>query len=419
MTDLVDVNLLQRLLAVCFQVSSLADSRSILQKVVEAAAELTDSGSSSILVYEKAEHALRFIAAPGREIDPLMTFSVPMDRSVAGEVFRKGQSLILCQAHSDERIFRVVDRELEGTTNSLIAVPILHHNSPIGVLECLNKHNGLDYTEEDCKILEFLASPAAIAIVQQRMQQEVQDVKQQIDELDKQKDEFAALVSHELRTPLGVILGNIVLLQESCLDDQRATVELILKSALHLSEIVEQISNLDDLKHLEHPEPGRVAILPLLDEIILSCDSSALKKEITLCVDPDSIDGWISCDRDQITIVLHHLVKNALKFTGLGGSVRLRTDWISDSCQISVIDNGVGISSADQERIFNRFFQAEDHLTRRHGGLGLGLPIARELVELQGGRLWVESELGKGSKFILQLPRAEGDDHLTGGVFIT
>jgi two-component system sensor histidine kinase VicK len=113
---------------------------------------------------------------------------------------------------------------------------------------------------------------------------------------------------------------------------------------------------------------------------------------------------WVDVDSGKIAIVLSNLVKNALTFTNENGQVIIRGEQQPDYVQISVQDNGVGIPASDLPRVFDRFYQVESHLTRRHGGMGLGLSVAKVMVEMHGGRIWAESNEGLGSTFTFLLP---------------
>ncbi|MCK4471057.1 MAG: ATP-binding protein, partial [Anaerolineae bacterium] len=112
----------------------------------------------------------------------------------------------------------------------------------------------------------------------------------------------------------------------------------------------------------------------------------------------------IQADREKVQVILDNLISNAVKFTPAGGRVRVALCCQGDEVEVSVVDTGVGIPPQELGRIFDRFYQVEDHMTRRHGGMGLGLSIVKELVELHGGRVWAESVSGRGSRFVVVLP---------------
>jgi signal transduction histidine kinase len=121
----------------------------------------------------------------------------------------------------------------------------------------------------------------------------------------------------------------------------------------------------------------------------------------------DASNHEIHADGVKINIALSNLVKNAIQFTDNGGTTTIKISEDSGYYKTEVVDNGIGIPSKDLPKLFDRFFQVEEHLTRKHGGMGLGLSVAKSMVELHGGRIWVESEEGKGSTFTFLLPMGE------------
>jgi two-component system sensor histidine kinase VicK len=120
---------------------------------------------------------------------------------------------------------------------------------------------------------------------------------------------------------------------------------------------------------------------------------------------------YVSADEAKLSIALSNLVKNSLQFTEVGGIVVVKIEEDSGHFKVSVTDNGIGIPAADLPRVFERFFQVETHLTRQYGGMGLGLSVAKAMIELHGGRIWVESEQGKGSTFTFLLPMEQSRQH--------
>jgi signal transduction histidine kinase len=145
----------------------------------------------------------------------------------------------------------------------------------------------------------------------------------------------------------------------------------------------------------------------LRDEVVAACeDYEALAGTGDLVLETDLPDDAvvIYADREKLRVVLDNLISNAVKFTPPGGQVRVTVRGRGDEVELSVSDSGVGIPPHELERIFERFYQVEGHLTRRHGGMGLGLSIVKEVVELHGGRVWAESSLDQGSRFVVVLP---------------
>ena len=396
---------LERLLEICKNLSANLDFEPLLQSIIEAASDLTRSESSSIMVHDNETLSLRIIAAPWDVIDSIRSITVPLDRSVGGWVYMHAQSMVLNHAENDPRVFRMVDRGLNEKTRSMLAVPLFYKGKPIGVMEAINKLNNAHYTEEDITILETLATQASVAIQNRRLLDEAQEAYRKIMELDRMKTDFIAITSHELRTPLGVILGHASLLQDCIEKDHKEEIDTIVRSSMRLKEILEQFSNIDKLElGLSRLHRTRVAVLPLVKEVVDAFNEAAGEKKIKIKVDLPQTQFFIEGDQEKIAIALRNLVKNALTFTNEGGQVKVKVDQVPGYAKISVTDNGIGIPDGEQEKIFQRFYQVEKHLTRRHGGMGLGLSIARDMVEMHGGRIWVDSVEGKGSRFTFILP---------------
>ncbi|MDR3574845.1 MAG: GAF domain-containing sensor histidine kinase [Anaerolineaceae bacterium] len=397
---------LERLLEVCKNLSANLDLEPLLQSFIETASELTRSESSSILVYDKATNSLRFAAAPWYQMEALKSVTVPLDLSIAGQVFSQVQPMTLSSINQDERVFRVVDRELNADTRSLLAVPMIFKGNAIGVLESINKLGNIDYTEEDVIILETIASQAAIAIENQRLLDETRFAYQKIIELGRMKSDFISIASHELRTPLGVILGHATFMEDTANEQDRSELETIVRSAMQLKDLIEQFANMEQLEQgLSRIHRVRVAIIPLLQELVDAYKDMANERKIRLALEPCAKSLIVEGDAGKITIVVSNLIKNALTFTNERGHVLVRAEEVPGYIKVSVLDNGIGIPIEQQERIFERFYQIEDHLTRRHGGMGLGLSIAKQLIDMHGGKIWVESIEGRGSKFIFLLPQ--------------
>lgn len=400
------LNWLERLLDLCHKIGEHQELDPILQSIIQSASELTNSESSSILVYEQGTRSLRFRAIPLHLMKSVKLISVPIERSVAGWVFRNRKPMVFNrQRGADDPVYRVVDRELSAQTRTLLAVPMVVRGRTIGVLEAVNKQNDADYTAEDVKVVEILAALAAIAIEGWRLQDEAQKAQQAAQEAEQMKADFAAVAFHEIRTPLGVILGEATLLQESLPPEQGRHVESILNSALQLRSILEQLSTVEALEqgyHQLHYE--RVDIATLAQQVVTSFHAPAAEKRVRIALRPCRADLAVECDGQKIRMVLENLLRNAITFTNPGGQVLVKIEELPQCVRVSVMDNGIGIPPGEREKIFRRFYQVEKHLTRRHGGMGLGLAIAKEMVELHGGKIWVESVEGKGSNFSFELP---------------
>jgi len=410
---------LELLLEVCRNLRANLDLDELLAAIIDSASSLTGSESSSILVYDKESQCLRFAAAPFYISEAQRGMPIPLDKSIAGLVYANVQPMALNRAAGDDRIYRAVDRELNRVTRTLLAVPLIFKGKPIGVLETINKLHDAQYTEEDITILETLAAQAAVAFENHRLLEESRLAYQQVIELDRMKSDFIAIASHELRTPLGVILGHATFLQEVAPPEHAQDLEIIVKSSMRLKEIIEEFANVDHFEHgLSRLRRSKVVINQVVQEVVNSLKEMSIERNISLAVEAPKTAVTLEGDTAKIAMALREVVKNALTFSNPGGQVKVKVEHIPGFVKIAIIDNGIGIPVNEQGKIFGRFYQVEKHLTRRHGGMGLGLSIARDMLKIHGGKITVESVEGKGSRFILLLPVKLSDANAIDRVFL-
>ncbi len=396
---------LERLLEISRKLSTNLELSTLLQSIVDAITELVDCQDGSILTLDEDQKALRFIAGPWDQISLMKQFRVPLDNSTAGWVIMHGQPLVIQDAIHDPRIFRDVDRALQYQTRSILSVPMVYQDVPMGVLQALNKRNDIVFTSDDVAIMETLASHAVIALHNVQLMEKSQDAYRQMLDLDRMKSDFISITSHELRAPLGLILGHATYLHENASPEQLPQIDVILRSAMRLKEIVQEFSDVDNFKTgMALLNIKTVDIAHLVTETVESFQEQARQKNIALSVDAYGASHSIDCDPQKVHIALESLLKNALSFTNPGGRVWVKASYPVGFVRITVSDDGIGIPANDLEKIFGRFYQGESHLARRHSGMGLGLSIAKDVVEMHGGKIWAESVEGNGSRFTIQLP---------------
>jgi signal transduction histidine kinase len=395
---------LERLLEVVRGLTTAPDLETFLQTIISEATELTNSELASILEYDETAEELRFLATQWFERDLLRPVGVPLEGSAAGWVYRKGQPLIIQDVKVDKRHFNVVDRISNHNTQSLVAVPLLVRGEVVGVLEALNKKDDAHYTEEDLTILETLGALAAQAMKNVDLMRKVRASKVEVAELERLKSDFIAITSHELRTPLGLILGHATFLREQAGSQFGEQLDTVIRNATKLKEIVESLSDVDNYESGSARVKGdRVSMAKIVEDVVSLFQAEAEQKNITLKVETGDQPYTLHADQVKITIAVSNIVKNAIQYTEAGGKVTVSVSEESGYIKVSVTDTGIGIPARELPRIFERFYQVETHLTRRYGGMGLGLSVAKAMVELHGGRIWAESQ-GKGSTFTLLLP---------------
>jgi len=397
--------LLARLLEVTRNLSTMVDLETYMRSILSAAAELTESESASIMEYDDVARELYFKFVPWFHRDAITLAKVPLDESAAGWVFLHIRPLAIDDVKNDNRHYSKIDEMAGSVTRSLLGVPLLLHGRPVGVFEVFNKADG-HYTDEDVAVIETLASLATTAMQNDLLEGSVVSSQNESRDLERLKNEFIAITSHELRTPLGLILGHATFLRELVGNDHAEQVDAIIRNAAKLKEIIESLASVDN-----HQTGGarlrqrKVSIARIIEDVSASFRDIAFQKGVALKVDLKRGDDlFVDADGSKTAIVLSNLVKNALTFTNEGGRVIIRGEQQPDYVQVAVEDNGVGIPAKDLPHVFERFYQVESHLTRRHGGMGLGLSVARVMVELHDGRIWVDSKEGIGSTFTFVLP---------------
>ena len=230
-------------------------------------------------------------------------------------------------------------------------------------------------------------------------------------ELDRLKSEFIGIASHELRTPLSLVLGYSSLLRNRLSGRERDSLQQIINGAIRIGDIV------DDLVHLRRSDlreqqliVASVNIWEVLREVVTELQSLATERGITLRLQCPDEPTLLQADREKLSVALAHLVDNATKFTAPGGLVTVRgfrpAPPVQPDVLIEVQDSGIGIAPRDLSRVFERFYQVAPSATRSQTGLGVGLAITKMFVELHGGQVQVQSELGHGSVFQVRLPVA-------------
>jgi len=303
--------------------------------------------------------------------------------------------------------YRFSDAQRLGHFRTVLAVPMLREGVPIGVLT-LTRSEVWPFTDKQIELVQTFADQAAIAIENVRLFDEIQDKSRQLEEASQHKSQFLANMSHELRTPLNAILGYTELMADGAygepsekmlgvltrLEAQGKHLLGLINDVLDLSKIeAGQLElELSDYSVQDIAQTVRSTLEPLATDKKLS-----FKIEMATELPPGRGDGR------RLTQVLINLVGNAIKFTD-AGEVAIKAEANNGSFHVSVRDTGPGISAADQGKLFQEFQQADNAITRKKGGTGLGLAISKRIIEMHGGKIWVESQPGQGATFAFTLP---------------
>ena len=339
------------------------------------------------------------------ELPPMpVTSSGPNSRAIrTGEVIITNDYMRATQANPGV----IVGPDNGLRPESSMALPMAVMGRIIGTIEVQSYEKNV-YRPEHVTAMSMAANLTAVAIENVRLLELERTARQAAEESNRLKDEFLATVSHELRTPLTAILGWSRLLEGGTLDDSvtQQAVEVIWRNAKAQAQIVDDILDVSRIITGNlYLELQPLAVVPVVENAINVVRPTADAKGIKIERYFDSVPAMISGDANRLQQVIWNLLSNAVKFTDSGGRVRVKVTRIGGAVEISVSDTGQGISKEFLPYVFERFRQADSTTTRHHGGLGLGLAIARHLVEIHGGTVNAESAgEGGGATFTVRLP---------------
>lgn len=405
------LSVMTRLVQISTRLNSTMELRPLLQTIIEAAAELLAVERTSVLLLDRNTRDLYFAASTGSSGEVLKRITVPLDQSIAGAVVRENRAVIVPDLSADPRHYRFVGEAVGFEPRALLGVPMRAREEVVGVLEAVNKREG-EFGSHDVEVLTILADQAAVAIRNARLVEELRRAYRELGELDRMKSAFISIASHELRTPLLLILGYADLLKKEVEGPAREHWRRLLDSAVQLRNLLE------DLTQLNYLETGLVTErhdLVDLREVAIEAGADivavALAKSQRLATDTGDAPLPVRVDRRRLTLAVTKLLANAIRFSPEGAELQLRCRARGNEAWIEVDDRGPGIPEGQEEAIFERFYQLEDHLTRRHSGMGVGLSIVRATAELHGGRSWGQNlDPGQGSRFTIALPLAGEDE---------
>lgn len=409
-----EITRLQRMVTIGQLLNSTLDLTRLLDTIIQTASELLTTQDASIMLVEQRTGELFFAASTGMSREEVRKIKVPIEGSIAGTIYKTGEPVVTADVSTDDRHYTGVDQSISFKTQSILGVPLEVHARRIGVLEAINKLDGEPFQEEDIRILTALASHAAIAIDNARLVANLREANRRLSELDRLKTNFISIASHELRTPLMIVQGFASFLREQATDETLSDLDMVLKGASKLQAIIDQMTNLNYLESgSSELRQDTIVVQDLVKEFSADWQSLAAAKQQTLSVNAPPTPIMLRGDRGKMALALSNLLNNAVKFTPENGNIQIDVIPHTGRVEIAITDDGIGIPKVELTRIFDRFYQVEDHLTRHHGGLGLGLAIAKEVIEQHGGRIWAESIQGHGSRFRMTLP-ALLDDGATG-----
>jgi signal transduction histidine kinase len=381
----------QRLLTISRDLASTLELGELLNRIVQAAADLCGAREASILLYDDVKHELRFEAATNLT-DPLMRgMSIPVDSSIAGWIVTNKQPVILSEAQQDQRLYRQVGAQIQMPTESLLGVPLISKDKIIGVLEAINKKSG-SFSLEDQEMLTTLGAQAAVAI--------------QNALLFQQSDLISDLV-HELRTPMASLATAAhILIRSDISSEKRASITHALQE--EIKRLAELTTTYLDFSRLEsgrmHFQFQELDLKPILEESLDIIKTQISEKGLNLAFDLSDQPLMVHADKSRIQQVIHNLVSNAIKYNSPKGTVTIQAYHTTNEVIFLVRDTGPGISAEDQKKLFTRFFRVLGS-EKFAMGTGLGLSICKRIIDAHGGSIHVESQVNKGSTFAVHLPQ--------------
>lgn len=379
------------------------------QRILESVRQLANARMAALYRLEPVSGDLRLLAGIGAEVD--WNRVLPKGTATLGLAIRERQPVATPDVLSDPRITLVPEsraRIERSGYRSVLAVPLLFRARVIGGL-AVGDISGRIFKGEAVRLLQRFAAQAAIAIENARLYAQERVARGEAEEANRAKDDFLAVVSHELRTPLQAMLGWARMLTSGKLDEAaaRRAAETIERNTRLQTQLI------DDLLDVSRIVAGKlqlderaVDLLPVIDAAVEAVRPAAVAKGLHVETELDPTAGPVWGDPGRLQQVAWNLVSNAVKFTPPAGRVDVRLMRTAKQARLTVTDTGRGVEPGVLPHIFDRFRQADSSSRRRrHGGLGLGLAIARQLVEMHHGAITAASEgEGRGATFTVTLP---------------
>jgi signal transduction histidine kinase len=396
-------------------ISSTLDLRTVLSTIVARATQLSETDTG--VIYEYDEQCEVFVPRATEHleaeiVETMLATPIRKGEGATGrlaEIQEPIQGPDILAAPAESRVRSVLVR---AGYRALLAVPLVCEGQLIGGLTVIRKATG-EFAREVVDLLRTFATQSALAIQNARLFREIEEKSHQLEVASQHKSEFLANMSHELRTPLNAIIGFSEVLADRMFGDLNEKQEEYLKdiyaSGTHL------LSLINDILDLSKIEAGRMELeltdfdLPTaLDNALMLVRERAGRRTITLQMSVDERVGEVRADERKIRQVVLNLLSNAIKFTPEGGRIEVGAVPKEGFVEVSVSDTGVGIAPEDQEAVFEEFRQV-GAAEKKAEGTGLGLTLCRRFIELHGGRIRVQSEVGRGSTFTFTIPVRRGE----------
>ena len=390
-------------------VNSTLDLNEVLNTIVSKAVQLSDTDAGAIYDYDEAKGEFGLRSTYGMDDELIAAIKerhVHIGDAGIGHAAAQRAPLQIADVQK-EPASEVLDVVIRAGFRALLFIPLIGPEGIVGALVVRRRRPG-EFAKQTIDVLQTFAAQSVLAIQNARLFQEIGDKSRQLEVASQHKSQFLANMSHELRTPLNAILGYTELILDDIYGEtpakMRGVLERVQRNGKHLLGLINDVLDLSKI------EAGQLtlsladySLKDVVHSVFAAVESLADEKKLALRIEvPNNLPVGRGDER-RLTQVLLNLVGNAIKFTDQG-EVAIKASATNGAYTLSVCDTGPGIPPADQAKIFEEFQQADSSATKKKGGTGLGLSIARRIVELHGGRMWVESEVGKGATFSINLP---------------
>jgi signal transduction histidine kinase len=389
-------------------VNTTLDLETVLNTIVSKATQLAGTEAGAIYVYDERSQEFRLRATYGMTDDLIAAIKDQhVDISDAVDELTEAHVPVQIADLRDTPTSRVNEIMLNAGYRARLLVPLVAPDGVVGALVVRRRDPG-EFPKNTVDLVQTFAAQSVLAIQNARLFSEIGEKSRLLEVASQHKSQFLANMSHELRTPLNAILGYTELILDSIYGDvpdkARVTLERIQSNGRHLLGLINDVLDLSKI------EAGQLtlsladySIKDVVHNVYGAVESLATSKNLSLNVELPKDLPPARGDERRLTQVLLNLVGNAIKFTD-AGEVAIKTSIADGTLTVAVHDTGPGIAEKDQGKIFEEFQQADSSTTKQKGGTGLGLAIAKRIIEMHGGRLWVESELGRGSTFSFTIP---------------
>jgi signal transduction histidine kinase/HAMP domain-containing protein len=390
-------------------VGSSLDLDKVLGSIVRHAVLFSEADGGIVFTFDQEERTFvlktSYGVTQGFEEELRRSHITPGDYSILGQASSRGEPVQTADLQTMPEYPLACVRH-EGY-RALLAVPLIDEEHLVGGLVVLRKETGT-FAERGVNLLHTFAVQSILAIRNARLFEEIEEKGRQLARADKHKSEFLANMSHELRTPLNAILGYTELILDQIYGEVPEKIAEVLsrleKNGRHLLSLINDVLDLSKIEAGRFTlSLGDYSLIELVETVLASVESLAAEKNLSLTTNLPKKLPVGRGDTQRLAQVLLNLVGNAIKFTEQGEiSIEAKTD--EDYFIVSVKDTGPGISEENQATVFKEFHQLDGSSTKQKGGTGLGLSIAKKIIEMHGGRIWVDSAIGAGSSFTFSIP---------------